>query len=133
MQDIIILSGDHLYRMDYMKFVDEHRASDADVSIGCLPCAAEQASAFGLMKIDDDANVTEFAEKPKDEALEAMKVRSIATPLDYCVFQQMASELSTRGRGLLVSLSVWQHPTTCAYRTRYIETEFDARWVVFVP
>lgn len=73
-QDIIILSGDHLYRMDYMKFVDEHRASNADVSIGCLPCDPAQASAFGLMKIDKDANITEFAEKPQGDALEAMKV-----------------------------------------------------------
>ena len=82
LQDIIILSGDHLYRMDYMKFVDEHRASNADVSIGCLPCDTAQASAFGLMKIDEDANITEFAEKPEGEALEAMKVRlSVALQL----------------------------------------------------
>jgi glucose-1-phosphate adenylyltransferase len=77
MQDIVILSGDHLYRMDYMKFVDEHRRSNADVSIGCLPCDPVQASAFGLMKIDADSNITEFAEKPKGAQLEAMKVPCI--------------------------------------------------------
>ena len=65
-----------MYRMDYMKFVDEHRASNADVTIGCLPCDPAQASAFGLMKIDSDANITESSEKPKGEALEAMKVCS---------------------------------------------------------
>ena len=78
MEDIIILSGDHLYRMDYMKFVDYHRQSNADISIGCLPCDEEQAKAFGLMKIDDMANITEFAEKPKGEALQKMKVREPA-------------------------------------------------------
>lgn len=74
MEDIIILSGDHLYRMDYMKFVDYHRETGADITIGCLPCDEEQASAFGLMKIDKNANITEFAEKPKGEALQSMKV-----------------------------------------------------------
>ena len=76
MEDIIILSGDHLYRMDYMKFVDYHRQSNADITIGCLPCAEEQAKAFGLMKIDDMANVTEFAEKPKGDKLKAMQART---------------------------------------------------------
>jgi glucose-1-phosphate adenylyltransferase len=75
MEDIIILSGDHLYRMDYMEFIDYHRESGADVTIGCLPCTEEDAQAFGLMKIDDEANVTAFSEKPKGEALQAMKVR----------------------------------------------------------
>eukprot|EP00892_Ulva_mutabilis_P009340 jgi/Ulvmu1/6779/UM030_0117.1 len=74
MEDIIILSGDHLYRMDYMRFVEYHRRSGADCTIGCLPCTESDASAFGLMKIDDDANITEFAEKPSGEALQAMKV-----------------------------------------------------------
>lgn len=69
--------------MDYMKFVDEHRASNADVTIGCLPCDPEQASAFGLMKIDGDANITEFAEKPSGDALEAMKVRVICCFLGH--------------------------------------------------
>lgn len=74
LEDIIILSGDHLYRMDYMRFVEYHRRSGADCTIGCLPCNEADASAFGLMKIDDDANITEFAEKPSGEALQAMKV-----------------------------------------------------------
>lgn len=80
MEDIIILSGDHLYRMDYMNFVEYHRRSGADCTIGCLPCNEEDASAFGLMKIDDDANITEFAEKPSGEALQAMKVRPAPEP-----------------------------------------------------
>lgn len=73
-EDIVILSGDHLYRMDYMKFVDHHRATGADITIGCLPCDSTRASDFGLMKIDDEGRITEFAEKPKGEALEKMAV-----------------------------------------------------------
>lgn len=73
-QDVVILSGDHLYRMDYMKFVAHHRNTDSDITIGCLPCDYERASDFGLMKIDDDGRIVEFAEKPKGDALEAMRV-----------------------------------------------------------
>ncbi|CAG9467600.1 unnamed protein product [Pedinophyceae sp. YPF-701] len=73
-EDIVILSGDHLYRMDYMQFVDAHRESGADITLGCIPCDDERASDFGLMKIDDEGAVTEFAEKPKGDALKAMQV-----------------------------------------------------------
>ena len=43
----------HRYRMDYLKFVEHHRATEADITIGCLPVDYERASDFGLMKIDD--------------------------------------------------------------------------------
>ena len=46
------------YRMDYMKFVEHHRATDADITIGCLPIDEERASDFGLMKIDEDGRIT---------------------------------------------------------------------------
>jgi len=73
-EDVVILSGDHLYRMDYMRFVDSHRANNADITVGCIPCGPERAADFGLMKIDGQRNITSFAEKPKGAALEAMKV-----------------------------------------------------------
>jgi glucose-1-phosphate adenylyltransferase len=62
------------YRMDYMKFVDHHRANNADITIGCLPMDESRASDFGLMKIDGSGQIVEFAEKPKGAALENMKV-----------------------------------------------------------
>jgi len=74
LQDILILSGDQLYRMDYLDFVATHRDADADITVAALPCDPERASAFGLMKIDDTGRIIDFAEKPKGEALEAMKV-----------------------------------------------------------
>ena len=73
-QDIVILSGDHLYRMDYMAFVDRHREVNADITIGCLPMDDERASDFGLMKIDNTGRITEFAEKPEGDELKAMQV-----------------------------------------------------------
>ena len=74
MEDFLILSGDHLYRMDYADFVAAHRAADAAITVAALPCAEKQAQAFGLMKIDDSGRIVEFAEKPKGAELEAMKI-----------------------------------------------------------
>jgi len=61
--------------MDYRDFVRKHKESNAAITIAALPCAEKEASAFGLMKIDKDGVVTEFAEKPKGDALKSMQVR----------------------------------------------------------
>ena len=81
-QDIVILSGDHLYRMDYMNFVNYHRSTDADITIGCLPMDDSRASDFGLMKIDEEGRIIEFSEKPKGDALKAMQVDTTVLGLD---------------------------------------------------
>lgn len=60
--------------MDYKDFVRKHRESGAAITIAALPCDEARASAFGLMKIDSEGKVTEFAEKPKGDALKAMQV-----------------------------------------------------------
>ena len=73
-EDFLILSGDHLYRMDYSLFVKAHRAAGADITVAALPCIEEEATAFGLMKIDDSGRIVEFAEKPTGAALQAMRV-----------------------------------------------------------
>jgi len=81
-QDFLILAGDHLYRMDYSKFVHAHRSSGADVTIAALPCGDNRASSFGLMKIDATGRIIDFAEKPKGEALSKMKVDTTILGLD---------------------------------------------------
>ncbi|KAJ0230266.1 Glucose-1-phosphate adenylyltransferase large subunit 1 [Hirschfeldia incana] len=73
-EDVLILSGDHLYRMDYMDFVQDHRQSGADISISCIPIDDRRASDFGLMKIDEKGRVISFSEKPKGDDLKAMAV-----------------------------------------------------------
>jgi len=75
-KDLLILAGDHLYRMDYKLFVEAHRETDADVSIAVIPIQESHASSFGLMKIDASGRVIEFKEKPTGEALESMKVET---------------------------------------------------------
>ena len=71
---LLILSGDHLYRMDYRKFLQRHQESNADITIAVIPIAPDSASEFGLLKTDKDGRVIEFREKPKGEALESMRV-----------------------------------------------------------
>ncbi|MAH59125.1 MAG: glucose-1-phosphate adenylyltransferase [Synechococcus sp. ARS1019] len=72
--EYLILSGDQLYRMDYSKFVEHHRRTGADLTVAALPVDPAQAEAFGLMRTDDNADIKEFREKPKGEALKAMAV-----------------------------------------------------------
>lgn len=73
-EDVLILSGDHLYRMDYMDFVQNHKQSGADITISSLPMDDSRASDFGLMKIDNKGRVLSFSEKPKGDDLKAMQV-----------------------------------------------------------
>lgn len=74
MDEFLILSGDHLYRMDYGKFVERHRETNADITISVVPIDEKRASSFGLMKIDDTGRVVNFLEKPKGDALRQMQV-----------------------------------------------------------
>lgn len=71
---LLILSGDHLYRMDYRKFLQRHFETNADVTISVIPCNEQDASEFGLLKTDDVGKIIEFKEKPKGADLESMKV-----------------------------------------------------------
>jgi glucose-1-phosphate adenylyltransferase len=71
---LLILSGDHLYRMDYRKFLARHRETNADITVSVIPIAPDSASEFGVLKVDEAGRIIEFREKPKGDALEAMRV-----------------------------------------------------------
>ncbi|MDH6058913.1 glucose-1-phosphate adenylyltransferase [Chrysosporum bergii ANA360D] len=73
-EDYLILSGDHLYRMDYRLFIQRHKETNADITLSVLPIDKTRASDFGLMKIDQSGRVINFSEKPKGEALDQMRV-----------------------------------------------------------
>jgi glucose-1-phosphate adenylyltransferase len=72
--EFLILSGDHLYRMDYRLFVQRHRETGADITLSVIPMDDRRASDFGLMKIDQSGRVIDFSEKPKGDALYNMRV-----------------------------------------------------------
>jgi len=63
---IIILAGDHIYKMDYEIMLRQHAESGADVTVGCLTVPREDASAFGVMATDASGRITSFLEKPAD-------------------------------------------------------------------
>jgi glucose-1-phosphate adenylyltransferase len=65
---VLVLSGDHLYRMDYAKFVASHLASGAEISIAVIPVGAAEVLDFGVMKVNGRGRITEFFEKPKEAA-----------------------------------------------------------------
>jgi glucose-1-phosphate adenylyltransferase len=73
-EEFLILSGDHLYRMDYRDFVQRHRETGADITLSVIPIEQRLASSFGLMKIDGQGRVVDFSEKPEGEALRQMQV-----------------------------------------------------------
>ncbi|KAJ8442002.1 hypothetical protein Cgig2_020147 [Carnegiea gigantea] len=72
-ENILILSGDQLYRMDYMDLVQNHLDRNSDITVSCVPVAESRASDFGLVKIDSNGRVVQFSEKPRGPDLEAMR------------------------------------------------------------
>jgi glucose-1-phosphate adenylyltransferase len=80
--EYLILSGDHLYRMDYRLFIQRHRETNADITLSVIPIDERRASDFGIMKIDRSGRVIDFSEKPKGEALKKMAVDTTILGLD---------------------------------------------------
>jgi len=63
---ILVLAGDHIYKMDYEPMLVQHVEQNADVTVGCLEVSVSEASAFGIMHVDDNNYIRSFIEKPKD-------------------------------------------------------------------
>ena len=66
---VLILSGDQLYRMDFSKIIEQHAASGADVTLAAMPIPTSKVDGLGLMGVDENLAITQFAEKPKDPAV----------------------------------------------------------------
>jgi glucose-1-phosphate adenylyltransferase len=63
---VIILSGDHIYKMDYSKMLEYHKSKSADCTVAVIDVPIEEASRFGIMTTDDNGAITQFEEKPKN-------------------------------------------------------------------
>ena len=63
---VLILSGDHIYKMDYESMLDYHKANNADITIASMPVPIEEASRFGIVVTDEDGRITQFEEKPEN-------------------------------------------------------------------
>jgi len=72
---VVILSGDQLYKMDYRLLLAAHEENNADITVGVLPVEREKVDGFGVMRIDEKGQITEFAEKPEDaDVVERYKI-----------------------------------------------------------
>jgi glucose-1-phosphate adenylyltransferase len=68
-EHVLILAGDHLYRMDYGAMMELHMAKDADITIAVQPVPRDEASRFGILKRNNDSSIVSFVEKPTDPAV----------------------------------------------------------------
>jgi glucose-1-phosphate adenylyltransferase len=138
---LVILSGDHLYRMDYREFLERHHQSNADVTVSVIPCEARSASEFGLLKTDDTGRIVEFKEKPKGEELLSMQVDTTQLGLDakeaprrpflasmgiyvfkYPQLEQLLAEDSA-------GVDFGKHIIPAAIRSRHVQAHmFDGYW-----
>jgi glucose-1-phosphate adenylyltransferase len=95
---VLILSGDHLYRMDYRKFLKKHFDTNADLTVSVIPCRPDEAEEFGLLKADESGKIVEFKEKPKGDALESMRVDTTKFGL---------TEAESQSRPYLASMGIY--------------------------
>jgi len=72
-EDILILSGDHLYRMDYRPYIEMHRERGADVTIAVQPASAHDATRMGILKTDAQGRISQFVEKPPADQLAGLE------------------------------------------------------------
>ncbi|MGE3808916.1 MAG: glucose-1-phosphate adenylyltransferase [Gemmataceae bacterium] len=102
--EVLILSGDQLYRMDFRKLIETHRSSQADCTIAVYPVDRSQVDAFGIVKLDDQGKVIDFIEKPKtDEAVAPYK-----TPADWLKNQGVSPD-----RCYLASMGIYLFNRNC--------------------
>jgi len=73
-EDVLILAGDHLYRMDYAAMMDYHWEKGADITVAVQPVPKEEVTRFGVLKRDQDGRLVDFVEKPKDPDMQARMV-----------------------------------------------------------
>src|SRR5688500_216812 len=93
-EQVIILSGDQLYTMDYGVMLEHHRSTGADITIAATPVTADDAPGFGILKTDEHQRITEFYEKPKRDALDGKS-------------SPVTAELAAAGRVYLASMGVY--------------------------
>ncbi|KAF8013538.1 hypothetical protein BT93_I1396 [Corymbia citriodora subsp. variegata] len=114
-ENILILAGDHLYRMDYMDFVQNHIERNSEISVACTPVGQSRASDYGLVKIDSRGQIVQFSEKPRGPDLTAMQVDTTMlglTPQDAARSPYIASMgVYVFKTEYLLNLLKWRYPT----------------------
>ncbi|MFC3024591.1 glucose-1-phosphate adenylyltransferase [Vibrio zhugei] len=128
-QYVVVLSGDHIYRMDYDAMLQQHKESQAGLTVACMDVARSEASAFGIIAVDDDNVVTSFIEKPidppsipgqPDRSLVSMGVYIFSMDVLKSALHQDADKLNSEhdfGKNIIPQLI----PTNSVYAYRFGE------------
>jgi len=135
---VLILAGDHIYKMDYGLMLAYHVEQKADLTIGCMEVPLEEAKAFGVMGIGEDKRIREFVEKPSnpppmpgrpDEALASMGIYIFNT--DF-LFEQLIKDAdmpgSSRDFGKDIIPGVIKNYRVFAYPFRDVQSGVQAYW-----
>ncbi|MCG5502163.1 glucose-1-phosphate adenylyltransferase [Ectothiorhodospira lacustris] len=135
---VLILAGDHIYKMDYGDMIAYHVESGADMTVGCLEVDLETAKGFGVMAVDGDGRVRRFAEKPSqpqsipdnpDKALASMGIYVFNTRF---LFEQLIKDADTPGSshdfGKDIIPNVIKSYRVMAYPFRDVQTGSQAYW-----
>jgi len=135
---ILILAGDHIYKMDYGPMIAFHVENGADMTVGCLEVPLEQARSFGVMSVDDSGRVVKFSEKPKDpESIPGSSNTALASMGIYVfdaefLYEQLIADAQNLNSGHdfghdIIPGVIEQHKVM-AYPFRDVESGSQAYW-----
>lgn len=138
-RQVLILAGDHIYKMDYGRMLAEHAASDAQITVGCVEVPLDEASSFGVMEVDALGRIVRFDEKPlharampdkPDRALASMGIYIIETEfLIECLSRDAANPDSSHDFGKDIIPSAITNSRVFASPLRDVhDPERDAYW-----
>lgn len=135
---VLILAGDHIYKMDYGPMLAHHAENNADMTIGCLEVSIEEAKAFGVMSVDDEGRIVDFNEKPENPqpapgkdgiALASMGIYIFSTQFLY---EQLITDADQPGSahdfGNNIIPSVIDSHRVFSYAFRDVQTGAQSYW-----
>ncbi len=135
---VLILAGDHVYKMDYGEMLAYHVEQNADLTVGCMEVPLEQAKAFGVMQVDDDGRVIRFQEKPEspepipgrpEEALASMGIYVFSTKfLEEQLVKDASDTYSSHDFGKDIIPAVMETHKVVAYPFRDPQSGKQAYW-----
>jgi glucose-1-phosphate adenylyltransferase len=99
----LVLAGDHVYKMDYRRLLEQHVATGADVTVACVPVPVEESAAFGVLGVDERQRVRSFIEKPQPSSLGSSGQRTVLASMVF-TFSTPATWISSS------SVTRWKPP-----------------------